>query len=206
MTQQVNLYQPILRREKKVFSAVTMLQTLGAIALVMVAMFAFSRWQLSELQAERASLQAQEQKLAAQVTEISRTTQARPESRELRRQLDLARREEQLKQRLSVLMQRSPGGAARGFSDAFAGLARQRLDGLWLTGIEIHKEGATRDVVLRGYTAQAALVPQLVQQLGREQAFQGLRFRQMRVYQPENDNNNSLAFELSTRPEEEKSK
>lgn len=206
MTQQVNLYQPILRREKKVFSAVTMVQTLGVIAVVMLAMFAFSRWQLSSLQAEHARLQMQEQNLAAQVTEISRNTQARPESRELRRQLELAQREEQLKQRLSALMKSSPGGAAHGFSDAFAGLARQRMNGLWLTGIEIHKEGATRDVVLRGFAAQAALVPQLVQQLGQEPAFQGLRFRQMRVFQPEDKNSEALAFELSTRPEEKKSK
>lgn len=206
MTQQVNLYQPILRREKKVFSAVTMLQTLGAIAVVMLAMFAFSRWQLSTLQAEQAHLQAQEQKLAAQVTELSRTTQARPESRELRRRLELARREEQLKQRLSVLMESSPRGGAHGFSDAFAGLARKRMTGLWLAGIEIHKDGATRDVVLRGFTEQAELVPQLVQQLGQEPAFQGLRFRQLRVYQPESDSGNALAFELSTRPQEEKSK
>lgn len=206
MTQQVNLYQPILRREKKVFSALTMLQVLGVMAVVMLALFAFSRWQLSALQAERARLQAQEQDLAAQVMEISRKTQARPESRELRRQLELAQREQQLKQRLAELMRNSPGRAARGFSDAFAGLARQRLAGLWLTGIEIHKEGTVHDVVLRGYAAQAALVPQLVQQLGQEPAFQGLRFRQLRVYQPENDNDTVLAFELSTRPQEEKSK
>lgn len=206
MTQQVNLYQPILRREKKVFSALTMLQVLGVMTIVMLAMFAFNRWQLSALEAERGRLQAQEQKLAAQVMEISRNAQVRPESRELRRQVELARREVQLKQRLSDLMRSSPGSAARGFSDAFAGLARQRVAGLWLTGIEIHKEGTTREIMLRGYTAQAALVPQLVQQLGQEPAFQGLRFRQLRVFQPENENSNVLAFELSTRPPEETSK
>jgi len=206
MTQQVNLYQPILRREKKVFSAVTMLQFLGLIALLMLALFAFNRWQLGELQAERNRLQAQEQALVVRVTELSRDMKARPESRELRRQLDAARREELLKQRLADLMKSGPGDTGVAFSDAFAGLARQRITGLWLTGVELHANDDARDVTLRGLTSRAEFVPQLVQQLGQEPAFQGLRFRHMRVYRPETENGAALAFVLSTQAQEGETK
>ncbi|HEX6929658.1 MAG TPA: hypothetical protein VF267_10430 [Gammaproteobacteria bacterium] len=199
MSQQVNLYQPILRREKKVFSASTMLQTLGALSLVMLAIFAVSRWQLEELQNERARLQAQERELVEKVTTVSRELDVRPESRELRRQVELARRELAMKQRLAALMQDRPVSESGGFADAFEGLARRRVNGLWLTGIELQQNEQQRNVVLRGRTARAELVPELVQQLGGEPAFQGLRFQHLRVYQPEAGPANTLAFELATR-------
>ena len=199
MTQQINLYQPILRREKKVFSAVTMLQVLAAIAIVMILLFGAARWQLQKQLSERARLEAQEQELAARVAEVTRDMKTRPESRELRRQLEASKREAMLKQRLIDLMQDGSGdNATGGFSEAFAGLARQRITGLWLTGVELHREGDTRQVTLRGLTARADLVPQLVQQLGQEPAFQGLRFRHMRVFRPEDEKRDSLAFVLST--------
>lgn len=213
MTQQVNLYQPILRREKKIFSAVTMLQTLAVIGAVMLALFAISRWQLERLEEQRENLLAQERELATRFTEFSRTLQERPESRELRRRVELAQRELDLKQRLLGLMQeRSGDGESNhgGFAAAFAGLARQRVQGLWLTGIELEKAEDRRDVTLRGLTARAELVPQLVQRLGEEPAFRGLRFEHLRVFQPAEaeaaGSDGALAFELTTRAAPEESK
>ena len=203
MTQQVNLYQPILRREKKVFSAVTMMQTLALVAALMLFMYAFSHWQLQQLEQENVQLQAQQRSLTEQVTALSHDLQARPESRELRAEADALLRELDLKRDLLGLMRDRSVARTDGFSESFAGLARQRVDGLWLTGIELRNSEA-RHVALRGMTSRAELVPQLVKQLGAEPAFQGLRFRHMRVSQPEGrDNDNVLEFELTTEPNAE---
>src|SRR5690606_30656186 len=177
-------------------------QLLAGLALIMLALYAFSFWQLGRLDEEYASLQAQERGLVARVTELSQTNRARPESRELRAAVESARRERDMKLRLLELMQDRPQGTAMGFSAAFAGLARQRVDGLWLTGVEISRDGATQELTLHGMTARADLVPQLVQRLGVEPAFQGLRFRHLRVFRPDGDDSDALAFELSTRPSE----
>lgn len=207
MTQQINLYQPILRREKKVFSALTMLQLLFAFAVLMLVLFGFTRWQLGELEAEKARLARQEADLTGRVTQLS-TLRARPESRELQRALEEAQRELALKERLVELMARRGAPAEAGFAEALAGLARQRVGGLWLTGIELHNTDGARNVTLRGMTSRAELVPEFVQQLGEERAFQGLRFRRMRVHQPDEGTSGVLAFELTTEavPEKEQSK
>lgn len=206
MSQQVNLYQPILRREKKVFSAVTMLQTLALIAALMLLMYAVNHWQLQQLDAENAQLQAQQRSLTEQVTTLSRELQSRPESRELRAEAETLRRELDLKRDLLDLMRNRSTARTNGFSESFAGLARQRVDGLWLTGIELHNSEA-RHVALRGMTSRAELVPQLVKQLGAEPAFQGLRFRHLRVFQPEgSDSGNVLEFELTTEPHKEEAR
>ena len=206
MSQQVNLYQPILRREKKVFSATTMLQTLALIAALMLLMYAFSHWQLQQLEQENAQLQAQQRDLTAQVTALSRDLQARPESRELRTEADALLRELDLKRDLFDLMRNRATARTDGFSESFAGLARQHVDGLWLTGVEL-RNSEVRHVALRGMTSRAELVPQLVKQLGAEPAFQGLRFRHLRVFQPEGrDSGDVLEFELTTEPHNEEAR
>lgn len=206
MSQQVNLYQPILRREKKVFSATTMLQTLALIAALMLLMYAFSHWQLQQLEQENAQLQAQQRDLTAQVTTLSRDLQTRPESRELRAEADALLRELDLKRDLFDLMRNRSAARTDGFSESFAGLARQHVDGLWLTGVELRNSEA-RHVALRGMTSRAELVPQLVKQLGAEPAFKGLRFRHLRVFQPEGRNSSDvLEFELTTEPHDEEAR
>lgn len=199
MTQQINLYQPILRREKKVFSAVTMLQVLGVIAALMAILYGFSAWQLGQLDAELAALRGQEQALVARVTTATRGLHTVPESRELRQRVELARSERDLKRQLLDLLESRQNGTATGggFAAAFTGLARQDIDGLWLTRIVVDQDAAARDLALHGRAERAELVPELVQRLGGEPAFAGIRFEHMRVFLPEDGG--ALAFELSTR-------
>ncbi|HEX7029425.1 MAG TPA: hypothetical protein VF254_02425 [Gammaproteobacteria bacterium] len=206
MMQQVNLYQPILRKQKKVFSAVAMAQALGVIALLMLALYGFSYWQVQQLENEHRDLQARQKELAARIAGLSDSLQSQPASRELTRRAEAAEREANLKQRLAQLLTDRPMADGGGFSAAFAGLARQRVAGLWLTGIEIHNAENDRKVALHGFTARAELVPRLVQQLGEEPAFEGLQFRHMHVFQPEESARDVLAFELTTEPPRENAK
>lgn len=205
MMQQVNLYQPILRQQKKVFSAVTIAKTLGVVALLMLALYGFSYWQLQQLENEHRELQARQGELAKRVASLSGSVQAQPASRELRWRAEAAEREADLKQQLAGLLTDRPVAEGDGFSAAFSGLARQRVAGLWLTGIEIHNagNGNGRRVTLQGFTARAELVPRLVQLLGEEAAFAGLQFRRMHVFQPEDSQRDVLAFELTTEPPEQ---
>jgi Tfp pilus assembly protein PilN len=205
MMQQVNLYQPILRREKKVFSAVTMLQVLVIIIALMAGLYGYNVWQHDRLEQQLAALKEQERELVTRVATATRNLQARPESRELRQRVERARAERELKTRLIGVLDRRGEGplASRGFAEAFAGLARQPVNGLWLTHIEMNQAGAARELVLHGRTARAELVPQLVQRLGNETVFSGVRFQHMQVTTPP-DGGNTLVFELSTRVPEER--
>lgn len=202
MIQQVNLYQPILRQQKKVFSAIAMAKMLSVIGVLMLVLYGFSYWQVQQLENEHRELEAHQRALAGRVVGLSASQAAQPASRELRARVEAAEREAGLKQQLARLLASRPVADGGGFSAAFAGLARQRVAGLWLTGIEIHNDGRDggRKVVLQGFTARAELVPQLVQQLGREAAFTGLQFRRMHVFQPESGDRDVLAFELTTEP------
>ena len=52
MRQEINLFQPIFRREKKVFSAAAMLQILGVVAVALGVIYAYGQWQLASARAE----------------------------------------------------------------------------------------------------------------------------------------------------------
>lgn len=199
MTQQVNLYQPILRRQKKVFSAATIAQILLAASTVMLIAWGVNQWQLSRYNERLLQTQAQERANATRVAELMTQIQGQVESRTLRQQVETLRKEQILKKRLLESIQNRRMNESSGFAARFTGLGRQQVNGLWLTRIAFAQGGS--ETTLEGRAYKGELVPQLIQQLGNEPAFEGARFREVHVFQPEDERN--IAFRLSTRPDEE---
>ena len=87
------------------------------------------------------------------------------------------------RQLIDSLSTRVDDGA--GMSVYLAGLARRRLDGLWLTGVQIAKGGA--ELQIKGSALDPELVPRLVQRLSAEAEFQGRKFRTLTIERPESD-------------------
>ena len=78
----------------------------------------------------------------------------------------------------------APGG---GFSSTFVALARQHLQGLWLTQIDRGADIASLHV--KGRAIDPALVPKFVQKLARETALHGASFQQLKIYLPDDTEN-----------------
>jgi MSHA biogenesis protein MshI len=95
-------------------------------------------------------------------------------------------------QALAALSLREAGGGAEGFSPQFIGLARQRLNGLWLTRIEL--SGA--QMALQGVVLSEELIPRYLRRLGGESVFAGTSFEQARLERA--GDSDELRFELRT--------
>jgi len=52
VSQQVNLYQPIFRKEEKKFSTVAMLQAMGLVVVGVAAIYAYTWWHVGALKSE----------------------------------------------------------------------------------------------------------------------------------------------------------
>src|SRR3990172_855453 len=52
VSQQINLYQPIFRKEEKKFSTVAMFQAVGLVAIGVVLLYGFTWWQSEALKSE----------------------------------------------------------------------------------------------------------------------------------------------------------
>ena len=179
MAQQINLFNPVFLKQKKYFSAVTMLQALGIVVAGVLAFYGYAAYE-SRGQAKIAAdagrqLAAQTQQVAAFTKEYS--PQGR--SRQLHDELSLANaRLTQREEMLSLLKTGGLGNTA-GFARYLAALARHPMDGVWLTGFSI--SGDENQLNLTGRVLEPDLVPVYIRALNKEEVMRGRKVAELRL-------------------------
>ncbi len=201
MFQQINLYEPIFREEHKLFSAATIAVALGLVAAGLLTIAAFSAWRLAGLERELGSVRTQE---AAQQKLIARTdafidqgeSRARMEARLNTMAQNLERRQLALRYLRGGGGVNGVGAAHHGFAERLAALARQQLDGLWLTGVIFTADAD--DLVLSGGATSAALVPAYLGRLANEPALAGTRLQSIEIREPQKPVRGEIEFRVSS--------
>lgn len=183
MNQQINLYQPIFRKERRLFSALAIAQLCAVAAVALGAFAVYAQQRVGALDEQVTQLRAQEAARVSQLQSLSRRLAESGGDEAL--QARLAEAVLALRDRESVLgMLAGAGvGSVNGFSHHLEALARRRLDGLWLTSVSL--SGTDGNVRLEGRAADAALVPEYLQQLAAEVPFGGQRFASFQLSRPE---------------------
>ena len=183
MSQQINLYQPIFRRQRKVFSAATLAQIVAIVALGLGAIYGYSRWTVSRLSGDVAVLEAQQAQAQAQFEKLSREVAATRDDQGLKSELTRAEADLKARQQLLVWLGENEQERQLGFSAHIKGLARQHRGDLWLDGIALNQGG--RIVTLQGGSDDPAAVVRYLRRLGQEPAFAGLEFHTVSIARPE---------------------
>lgn len=167
MSQQINLYNPLFLRKEKYFSARTMLQSIGLIALGLAALVGYALMQTRDL--ERLSGDYGRQ-LAAQRDQFIRLG-GQGQSKLL--EAEAARLEADARARRAVLemVQGGEFGNADGFSRYFAAFARHAMRGVWLTGFSVGESG--NELKIRGRVLYPDLVPAYLKALNDEDVMRG---------------------------------
>jgi hypothetical protein len=100
--------------------------------------------------------------------------------------------------RRRLLEELDPAGAdlGEGFSEHLQGLARQSVDGLWLTNILLQEGGLY--LSLSGRATSPELVPRFLKNLAEEPIYQGHSFRIFKINSPD-DGGKILDFEIKAR-------
>lgn len=170
MSRQINLYSPAFRHQTKKFSAVWTAAAVVAIAAGMLAYYAWDTRQLRGLSARRIDAEAQLKRLREQLVALG---QAGPRTKNKALEDQVARAENLLKTRQELFGRLQSGeiGNRDGYAKFLAALARQRVEGVWLTGVEI--SGPGNDFALDGRAIRADLLPGFIKMLRNEEAFRG---------------------------------
>ncbi len=191
MSQQINLYQPIFRKEEKKFSTTAMLQAAGLVLAGIVLMYGYMHWQVNLLRTE---IKRSEQKLAT-VTQQYESAGEKFGTPKTSASLDadIQRLEQQIvaKQSIQELLQRGIFSNTHGFSEYFVALARQHIPGIWLTGFNI--VGGAEEMALAGRSNDPELVPRYLQKLSAETTLAGIEFRVFQMNRPPADPNDAKA-------------
>ena len=174
MSQQVNLYQPIFRKEKRKFSATTMLQATALTVFGIGLMYGYTYWQVRQLRVEAAQTDKRLVNLTKRMDETARQFGEHLQSKDLQVQVQKLQEQVAEKQRLQQILQ-SAQFNTQGFSDYFTAFARQHIPGVWITGLDI--TGAADRLTLSGRSTNPELVPRYLQKLSTEKRLSGIEFQ-----------------------------
>lgn len=199
MSQQINLYQPIFRKEKIVFSA----QTIAWLSLGLIVLLAL--WsvlvgqRVAGLETELERQQQAEQRAVRQVAELQSSMPAQEPDAALQAQIvRLQDRRDGLRESLSALERRMPAAEIDLLARLDA-LSTEIPDGLWLTGLLMADQGET--LTVDGNALEARLVPAWLSDLSQVEQFSGMGFRQIRLKERP-DGQPGIQFTISTAAEE----
>jgi hypothetical protein len=181
VSQQINLFNPIFLKQKKVLGALAMAQTLGALLAGALLVAFYARANVASLQQQADSGRAQLAEREKRLAKVKSAFAPRARSHALEAQLVQAEARLQRLREVSGVIERGELGDTSGFAAYFKALARQHLDGVWLTGVTIGAAGNEVDV--QGRALDPALVPAYLGRLAHEQVMQGKNFGSLKISQ-----------------------
>lgn len=197
MNQQINLYQPMFRKQKIVFSAMTMLQVGIFFLLVFSSLYAYQAAKIKPYKAQLASIDTGLSQLNKQVIAMELAQKNKGKSKLLENEIEKLTKELFQRERISRILSSRSFGNSSGFSSYLESFARGHVEGTWLTDVNISQGGTL--LGLKGKTLSSELVPVYIQRLAEEKSLQGASFNVMELARVEKEEGQSeISFLIST--------
>jgi hypothetical protein len=171
MSQQINLFNADFLQKKKIFTAKSMAAGLGVLLLALSAVGVAAKVRVASLQAQAEQGAAQLERTQKRLASVSAEFAPRKEDPRVAEDLAQANAELLGLKEVSGVIERGELGNTQGYAEYFRALARQSVDGLWLTGVSI--AGAGLDIGVRGRAMDPAMVPGYLGRLRNERVMQG---------------------------------
>jgi hypothetical protein len=180
MAQQINLYDPALRRQHDWLALGNVLGLAGVLAIGVAAAGYVTRLDLPALNARIAQQETQLTTLRNQIATLGQ--QASTRKPDARLEQEIASKRQLLGMREEVrnaLRQNLSDAAGNRFTDYLLGFARQTVNGLWLTAFNI--DAVSGSIEIKGCTTDPALLPEYIRRLNHEAAIQGRAFSALKL-------------------------
>ena len=175
MYQEVNLYQPILGAEKRLFSARAIAVALALLTVSLIGLAGYATLHTRQIERSVDVLARQEAASIAMAERSSLTGRSGLTLEQLDAEAKNLSADIEARRRALAVVQRSSGGTpATGFAARLEALARPQIDGIWLSSV-IVGSGDGR-LALRGSATDSRLLPAYLSALAEEQALAGVRF------------------------------
>lgn len=179
MKQQVNLFNPAFQPRKQVLSSATIALALGSVVVGIAVLAASGRMETAALRQQASSGAAQLEQRQARLASTNREFVPRQKDATLDAQLAQASTQLAAMRHISGALSRGELGDTSGFAGYFKALARQGMQGLWLTGVTVGAGGA--QIGITGRTLDPAMVPGYLNRLTHEPLMQGKTFASLRI-------------------------
>lgn len=182
MSQQINLINPALIKQKDFLTTLNITMVYGALALSLLGWYVYTAQQMTTLKMSRDQLASELQHVQAALAEMTAARAPKAPNQTLIAELQTLEEKHQVQMQILQAMQQGRPSQDKGLASYMLGLARQSTDGLWLTGFSIDQTHHT--VSLKGRSMDAAVLPDYMRKLGHEAVFAGQTFGGLRIQQP----------------------
>lgn len=199
MKQQINLHQPIFRKQRALFSAQIVLRVCFIWILALALIYALSLWREGALSREKARLEHDRDIANGRLQELFLRQTDPEQSAELEAKLKQFQSERLQKESVVRVLARGDLGVTTGFAAQIDALAARRISGLWLTRVRL--DGGGQYVSLQGRALGEDLIPEYLERLaGRvsDPRFPGGRFGEISLQRESGDE--AVSFELRSKP------
>jgi hypothetical protein len=182
MDQQINLYQPMFRRQRHLFGTRTMVKTLAMLGLALLGVYCFALLEVLGLEKEVAQLESREQAYSVQLQRLTASQNGAPRSG-IDGELKLLNSQLVEREKLVQVLSSQQFGKTIGFSSKLRALAERTVNGVRLTRVAAN--GGGDGLLLQGESLHEELIPTYLQGLSEAPELDGLKFDRLTVSQDE---------------------
>ena len=182
MSQQINLLNTSLIKQKNFLNANSMAIMLGLLLVLMLAYYSYAQKQLSLLILHRSQVAEKLPVIQAQLKQATLLHAPHALNQALLDQIMQLKQKEVMQQQVLQTVNQSSATPDKGYAALMRAFAMQSLDGLWLTGFSI--DSHTEQLNISGRTLQADLVPEYITRLRNEPALKGKLFAALSMRLP----------------------
>ncbi|MGD8591470.1 MAG: hypothetical protein PVF82_01480 [Gammaproteobacteria bacterium] len=196
MNQQINLFQPIFRKERKILSSGALVQICGIMIAALAALYGYGAWSNSGLTIEISGLKKRHDERITMLERISRQAANSSNGDEVAQQIQRLEAELVAERYIASLLSKDKLNRALGFSEYLEIFSRRVVQGMWISKFSIVDGG--EHMLIKGGALSAELVPLFLQGLSEESSLAGLEFTVLQMARDES-NRAWIEFVLSSK-------
>jgi len=182
MAQQINLYRARLVKKTTALPSLGILKLGAALVVIVFLLSVLSVWRTKALQSDIAALEEDQTGARSTLEEIGRRVAAQGGNLQAFDETTKLKALIAAPQSVRELLEKDVFTSKQGYSDFFIALARQSVQGLQLTRVDM--TGAGKDIEIIGRSTSPDRVPRYLQRLSREKIMEGLEFDVFQITQP----------------------
>ena len=185
MSQQINLLNPTLIKQKDFINTNNIAITLVLLSALMLGYYGHAQKQLLLLTMQRSQVAKELFAVQAQLKQTALLHTPHELNKALLDQITQLEQKEKMQQQILQTVNQSAATPEKGYAALMRAFAKQSLDGLWLTSFSF--DSATEKLNINGRTLRADLVPEYISHLGNEPALKGKLFSALNMSLPKTD-------------------
>jgi len=189
MSQQINLLNPALIKQKDFLNPNNIAITLGLLSVLMLGYYGYAQKQLSLLILHRSQIAEELSATQAQLKQTALLHTPHELNKGLLEQILQLEQKKAMQQQILQTVDQSSATPVKGYAALMRAFAKQSIDGLWLTSISI--DSNSEKLNISGRALQADLVPEYISHLGNEPALKGKLFASLNMSLPKTDTDSS---------------